>query len=143
MLIRPLGIRDTLLAFEMQGEYLFTDEPPLDVRETFILWSPQGRPYVPYPDMTLARPMTGREVMLWQAQAWAAHVSLTRALFGYAPLAGIAAPNRPLRGVLAFPIALSSHLGRWTLAHRAGWQWHFSFEQLRDGLPRAVPPAKG
>jgi hypothetical protein len=139
--IRPLGLREVLLAFELSGDAVWKDAAPGDIREAFVLWNPQGRPHMAYPELTIENPMSGRAVLEWQQKAWAAHVATTRRLFGVAPLSGIPRQEYPLRGLLAFPVDLFSNKGRWTLVHRAGWRWHFSPDQLRDGPPHPVPPA--
>ncbi len=139
--IRPLGLRESLLTFEVTGDAVLTETTSTDIREAFVLWNPQGRPHTAYPNLTVEHPMTGREVMEWQQEAWAAHVAQTRRLFGAAPLSGVPRPDQPLRGLLAFPVELFSGTGRWTLAHQEGWRWYFSPDQLRNGTRAAVPPA--
>lgn len=139
--IRPLGLRENLVAFELQGDAIWKENQPSDIREAFVLWNPQGRPHSAYPVLEIEHPMSGRTVMEWQQQAWQTHVATTRQLFGAAPLAGIPRQDRPLRGVLAFPVELFSDTGRWTLAHKGGWQWYFSPAQLRNGTRSPVPPA--
>ena len=140
--IRPLGLRESLLTFEVSGDAALAETTPTDIREAFVLWNPQGRPHAAYPELSVERPMSGREVMEWQQQAWAKHVAQTRRLFGAAPLAGVPRADRPLRGLLAFPVELFSDSGRWTLAHKAGWQWYFSPDQLRNGARAPIPPAR-
>lgn len=139
--VRPVGLRENLLAFELQGDALWQDQKASDIREAFVLWNPQGRPHSAYPELEVDHPMTGREVMEWQQQAWAEHVTMTRRLFGSAPLSGIPHRDRPVRGILAFPVELFSGKGRWTLVHKGGWRWYFSPDQLRQGTRFPVPPA--
>lgn len=139
--IRPLGLRENLLAFELQGDAVWKEVKPSDIREAFVLWNPQGRPHAAYPVLNVERPMTGREVMEWQQEAWTGHVTMTRRLFGAAPLSGVPPQDRPLRGILTFPVELFSAKGRWTLVHKGGWRWYFSPDQLRDGTRSPVPPA--
>jgi hypothetical protein len=139
--IRPLGLRENLLAFELQGDAIWKEAKPADIREAFVLWNPQGRPHAAYPELTITRAMTGREVLEWQREAWAVHVTMTRQRFGAAPLSGVPRQDQPLRGILAFPVELFSGKGRWTLVHKGGWRWYFSPEQLRDGTRLPVPPA--
>jgi hypothetical protein len=140
-LIRPLGLRECLVGFELLREGIPTAKARRDIREEWTLWDPEGLPHPAYPDMEVQRAMTGREVMEWQEQAWAEHAGMTRRLFGASPLAGVPRAGAPLRGVLAFPIAYWSDKGRWTLRHRNGEFWNFTPAQIHDGTPRPTPPA--
>lgn len=139
--LRPLGLRETLVAFELQRGPLPANDAVRDPREAFTLWNPQGRPHTAFPEVPILHAMTGRELMLQQQAAWRAHVATTRRLFGAAPLSGIARSDAPVRGLLTFPIAHFSERGRWMVAHRLGFRWYFTPTQLRDGLPYPVPPA--
>lgn len=140
-LIRPLGIRESLVGFELLRDGNPAAEERRDIREEFTLWDPEGLPHPAYPDMEVQCAMTGREVMEWQEQAWADHARRTRRLFGASPLSGVPRAGAPLRGVLAFPLPFWSDKGRWTLRHRNGEFWNFSPTQVHDGLSRPLPPA--
>ncbi len=139
--VRPLGVREHLVAFEVQRGALREPRRASDIRAEFTLWDPLGRPHRAYPELAIERALTGREVMQRQADGWAAHRRAVRQLFGAAPLAGVPRAALPLRGLLAFPIEMFSERGRWTLAHQDGTRWHFSPAQLREGLPRALLPS--
>ncbi|MBA3534712.1 MAG: hypothetical protein H0T73_22565 [Ardenticatenales bacterium] len=139
--VRPLGVREYLVAFEVQRGAVAQPRQGRDIREEFTLWDPHGRPHQTYPELLIERALTGREVMQLQAEHWAAHSAATRRLFGAAPLAGSPRPAGPLRGLIAFPIAMFSERGRWTLTHRDGPRWHFTPLQLREGSPHSFLPS--
>ncbi len=139
--IRPLGTRECLVAFELIRGRMAEQQGFRDVREEWTLWDPEGLPHPAYPDIEITRAMTGREVLEWQEQAWGEHVAMTRRLFGAVPLSGVPNAGVPSRGLLAFPIPYGSEKGRWTLRHRGGEYWNFTSAQIRDGMPRSVPPA--
>jgi hypothetical protein len=140
--VRPLGCRENLVAFELYRERLPSSMDESDVREEFTLWDPLGGPHKAYPDTPIEQAMTGRELVRLQAARWADHAALTRRLFGSSPVSGTPRPDMPIRGVIAFPVEIWSEQGRWMLEHRSGPRWYFSPGQLRDGLPRALPPAR-
>ena len=134
--VRPLGLRDSLLAFELQGHAAGEQS---DVRELFTLWDAQGQPHRAYPEIEIREPTSGRALLAMQQEAWREHVRAVRALFGAAPLAG---PPRDgaLRGLLAFRIPYFSDRGRWTLIFRDEARWYFSPQALREGLSYPVEP---
>ena len=139
--VRPLGYREQRAAFEVVRGPLPAPAPGGDIRQQWTLWDPQGRPHVPYPELQIAHAMSGREVMALQSEQWAQHRAATLRLFGAAPLSGTL-PPAALRGVLSFPVGIWSERGRWTLSYQERTHWYFTPAQIRDGLPRPLPPAR-
>lgn len=142
--VRPLGHRDTLVAFEIRHHGrggTAGGAPEEDLRLQWTLWDPLGRSYQPFPAVPIDRAMGGREYMARQSAAWTTFAARARRLFGGTPLSGTADSRRPLRGMIVFPCTLVGGKSRWTLVHASGARWNFTPQQLAMGGSRPLPPA--